>query len=447
MEPARRTPVPTRRLVLLAGGLLALALATPVAPGLRGPWWALSGLVLLLAVADAAARPPRGLFRVARSAAAADHVGRSGAWRLEVEVEAAAELRVGVRVVVRDTPPPGLEGDGVRLERRLSAGERLAVDVPFRALARGPQPLGPVFVRVEGPLGLLAWQDQAAAPAQVVVLPGRPTGEGQWLVSRALALAEAGPRPHRKLGADWELDHLREWVPGDEPRRIAWAASARRLRPVVAEHRLERRSDLLLVLDCGRLMGALVRGVAKLDLALTPLLDVAAVALARGERVGLLAFDAVPRAYLPPRAGPAQLHAIREALGRLPAAEHPTGWGRAVAHLDARQRKRCLLVLFSDFTDEASAQDVERHVASLARRHAVLFVAVSDPHLEEVLRADDDGPRAAFQQAVAGQLLVERARALRRLERLGVPTVDAEPAKLTAPVLARYLEQRRRGVG
>lgn len=439
----RRWPLPTRRLVGLGAALLGLALLVPLAPALRGPWWGIAALCAALAVIDALARPPRDAVLVRREVAASDHVGREGQWRVVARSTSAARLRV----LVRDVPPPGLESEGLRAESALEPGGERAFSVPMRALARGPQALLPVGLRVEGPLGLIAWQALVPAPAVVVVLPGRPAGETQWLLAKVAALEHLGPHPLALRGADQELDHLREWVAGDEPRRIAWSASARRRMPIVCEMRVERRADLVLAIDCGRLMGSLVDGVTKLDLALTPLLDLAAVALTRGERVGLLAFDVQARAFLPPRAGMGQLGALRDALGRLPSPQEPTSWPRAVAHLGARQRKRSLLVVFSDFTDEVSAAQVERHVAALARRHAAVFVAVGDPHLEEVLLAPDVGPRAAYQQAVAGQLLVERRRALARIERLGVPTVDGEPRRLTGPVLARYLERRRSGVG
>lgn len=439
----RRWPAPTARLLAVAAGLAALALVLPLAPALRGPWWGLALLVAGLVALDVAVRPPRGAVRARREASPADHVGREGVWRVVLESAVTRPLEV----VVRDVPPSGLEAEGLRAALRLGPGATAGFDVRFRAVARGMHALLPLGLRITGPLGLLAWQDLVAAPACVVVVPGRPAAETQWLLARVAALEEVGPHPMAQRGADWELDHLREWVPGDEPRRIAWAASARRRLPIVRELRTERRSDLMLVLDGGRLMGSLIGGVAKLDLALTPLLDLAAVALARGERVGLLAFDSQPRAFLPPRAGAGQLQALRLALGRLPAPVEPTSWLRAVAHLEARQRKRCLMVVFSDFTDEVSGQDVERHLAALGHRHALVFVSVGDPHLEEVLTAPDEGPRAAFQQAVAAQLLVERRRTLRRIERLGVPTIDGEPRRLTGPILARYLERRRVGVG
>src|SRR6185436_10567231 len=99
-------------------------------------------------------------------------------------------------------------------------------------------------------------------------------------------------------------------------------------------------AETILALDCGRLMGTLVDGVKKLDLAMTPLLDLAAVALRRGERVGLLVFDSRPRIWLPPRPGMQQLQRMLVSLAKLPEQEEPTSYLRAIAQLEARQRTR-----------------------------------------------------------------------------------------------------------
>lgn len=435
-------PVPTPRLLTALAALAGLLLLAPLLPPLRPLGLGLLVLLGLLTLADALLRPPPGAVRAARELSPL-HVGRAGSFVLRLTNGSGR----AVALLVREVLPPALEGEGLRRELVLAPRAALELPLEFVALARGRHALLPLGLRLAGPLGLLAWQERPDPGDEALVLPGRPAGEGQWLLQRAATLAEHGPRRQRRPGADWEFESLREYAPGDEVRRIDWKSSARRRRPQVRLYEAERRTELLLALDCGRLMGTLVEGITKLDLALTPVLDLAAVALQRGERVGFLAFDQAPRAFLPPRGGLAQLHAIRQAAAGLPAPLEPTSYLRAAAHLDARHRKRCLVVLLSDFTDEVSASELLASVVALARRHALLFVAVGDPHLEAVLQAEDPAPRAAFQQAVAGQLLLERRRTLLRLERLGIPTLDAEPRRLAGPLIRKWLEARGAGVG
>ena len=58
---------------------------------------------------------------------------------------------------------------------------------------------------------------------------------------------------------------LREYAPGDDPRRVDWKASARRDAPVVREYQAEQGQTVLLVVDAGRLMTQLVDATPPAD--------------------------------------------------------------------------------------------------------------------------------------------------------------------------------------
>ncbi|RMG15826.1 MAG: DUF58 domain-containing protein [Planctomycetota bacterium] len=442
IAPGPRRAVPTRRLLWALASCLLLSLPVPLIPPVGWLWWsALAALGLLLGV-DFLTRPPRASVLVERRLAPAYHVGRRGRYALALRNASPRTLRVELREVL----PAELEGDGCSLELLLAPGEEQVREVEFVGLSRGAHPPPPLGLRVSSPAGLLAYQELRTLPGEVLVLPGRPAGETEWLLAQAATIDELGQRRVRQRGAEREFESLREYVVGDEVRKIDWKASARRRRPLVRLFETERNAELLLAVDTGRLMGSLIDGVPKLDLALTPVLDLAAVALRRGERVGLLAFDSQARCFVPPRGGLQQLGTLLEACARLPRPREPTSYLRAVRYLEAHHRKRCLLLVFTDFTDELSAQEMHASLAALTRRHVLVFVGVGDPHLARIADAPATVPREAFQRAVAAQLLEERRRVLAGMERLGVLTVDAEPARLSGPLIRRYLDVRLRGL-
>lgn len=438
----RRTAVPSRRL-LAAGVLLSLVAATvPVVPALGGVVWALGALLALALGVDLLARPARDGVTVTRALQHSYNVGRRSTYRLHLHNTTDRALRVNVHEVLALE----LEGEGYSEVLLLGAGERIEREVEFVGLRRGEHRLLPVGVRVSHPLGLLSYQHTRDLDQSAVVIPGRPAGETEWLLSQAAAIEELGRKRIRRKGAEQDFESLREYVVGDPLRRLDWKASARRHKPMVRQYQSERNAEVIIAVDCGRLMGSLIDGIPKLDLALTPILDLAAVALNRGERVGFLAFDSQARAFIPPRNGLGHLNQILRTAAALPTAHDPTSYLRAVSYLEARHRKRCLLLVFTDFTDELSAQDMYSSLVALTRRHVLIFIAVGDPQLQVIFDSESTETRALYQKAVAGQLLGERKRVLARLERLGIYTVDAEPMRLTAPLIRRYLEVRLRGV-
>lgn len=440
---ARRSgmPVPSPRGLRCVLVLAGIGLCAPLLPLAGHLWPAGLGVFLLLLLIDWLTRPAVDAIAVQRDAGSVHHVGREGRYALVVENATGAPLRV----VLRDFAPAAAGGTETHAELRLAAGEVWRTQVDIIALRRGSHAFPPLGLGVSTGLGLLEHRLLCTGSDRIRVAPGRPSGEIGWLLSRAAVLEEIGTTLVRRPGADWEFESLRDYVSGDEPRRIDWKASARRHRPMVRTFETERNTELMLALDCGRLMGSLIDGVRKLDLAMTPLLDLAAVALKRGERVGMLAFDSKPRIYLPPRPGMRQLHAMTSSLADLPECDDPTSYLRALSHLESQHRKRMTLIVFTDFTDEITARDLLTNLASLARRHLTVFVAVSDPHLERVFAASPTSDQAIFEKAVAGELGVERRMVLDRVQELGIPTLDAEPQRLTAPLLNRYLELRMGG--
>lgn len=130
---------------------------------------------------------------------------------------------------------------------------------------------------------------------------------------RARAAAPAG-RAAPLPGDGDQLKELREHVPGDPFKRIAWKASARRGQLLVREMEREERDIAWLVLDASVELWAGEPGRAPLDLAADELGGVAARHLSRGDKVGLIVFASRLRTWIAPDSGPAQASRIVAAL-------------------------------------------------------------------------------------------------------------------------------------
>ena len=130
---------------------------------------------------------------------------------------------------------------------------------------------------------------------------------------RARAAAPMG-RPAPLAGDSDQLKELREHVPGDPFKRIAWKASARRGQLLVREMEREERDIVWLVIDASVELWAGELGRAPLDHAVDELGGVAARHLSRGDKVGLVVFASRVRTWLAPESGPAQAAKIVAAL-------------------------------------------------------------------------------------------------------------------------------------
>jgi len=407
-------------------------------------WPALAGgLALLGALAawDLALlrrRPPLGLARRLPGRA---FVGCAAEIALTLENPA----REPVSVEVMDEVPADLAAEEPRFTGVLvPPAASVTLRYPIRPSVRGDRRLGPSIALERSPLGWLRRRTVAGAGAVLAVYPDAT----RYLRPEALApkrvLAAMGVRPSRRRGEGMEFESLRDYVAGDEPRRIDWAASARRGRLVTRLYQHERHHNVLIALDASRLMAGLVGGRSKLDHAVDGALALAYAGLASGDRVGMLVFDREVRGLVTPRAHRRHLGLFVDLLRAVePAAVEPDY--RALAReIAARQRRRALLIVLTDFV-EADPGALVGPLVQLARRHRVLLVALRDAAYDALAPPAPGGreePLDLYRRVVLDELLRGREITLARLRRHGLQTLDLSPAALTASVLNRYLALR-----
>jgi uncharacterized protein (DUF58 family) len=311
---------------------------------------------------------------------------------------------------------------------------------------RGVHRFGPSFVFVRSPLGLFERRYRFDAEDALNVYPAEVAPDGRGLSSRTLR-HEMGLRPRRPPGGGAEFESLREYVRDDEPKRIDWRASARARKLMVRNFHVERSHSVMLALDCGRLMGAYVEQSTKLDHALSACMRLARACGQHGDRLGFMAFDRELRAFVTPqRAAAASAQMLEASLTLVPDARE-SSYRTLAEVLQQRQKKRALIVVLTDFVEAGSSPELEAYLSTLARRHCVLLVGLRDRLLREVEQA---APEVAgldvYRRLVLRDLDMARGAALARITRLGVQTLDLDPAHISAPLLDRYLEIREAGL-
>jgi uncharacterized protein (DUF58 family) len=302
-----------------------------------------------------------------------------------------------------------------------------------------------VVVRYRSLLGLFWRQHAYPCERSVKVYPNLLDLRRYDLLVRRGLMADAGTRVARRFGPGTEFERLREYVPDDEFRRVNWKATARRGVPISAEFETERSQTVIVMLDAGRLMAAVADGLTKLDHALNAGLMLAYAASLRGDRVALLAYADRVSTYLPPRGGRRAFLAIVNQLYHLEPERMESDHASAFAYLAAQNPRRSLLALFTDVAEPESSRVLMAHLSQAARRHLVALVTVSDPALVGPAQREAADSQQVYEKAVAQRLLDERRHVLTSLAHRGVITLDQPADRLSAQVVATYLELKARG--
>jgi uncharacterized protein (DUF58 family) len=281
--------------------------------------------------------------------------------------------------------------------------------------------------------------------ARIKVYPPLP---GRAHVARRIQRArelQSGSRSSAFRGGGNEFDSLREYHPDDEYRRINWPATARARTPITNVYREERDQQIVLLLDAGRTMAGTVAGTSRFELAIDAAFALAELATYVGDRVGMVAFGAGVHRMLGPRGGRDQPRRILDLLFDLePTLEAPDYRG-AFATLLSRYRRRALLVLLTELTDERAMDPLFAALPALSARHLVVVAAVQDPAVTALAGAIPTDAADVYRKAAAVESLASRGRAAARLRAMGAGVEDRLPGELAAGVADRYLAIKSAG--
>jgi len=129
----------------------------------------------------------------------------------------------------------------------IGANDEAQVLFEFPSPPRANYQIGPMIVRARDPFGFYLTEKKLGAeslsvmprPERIRGAQLRPRHVGPW----------PGVIPSRVLGIGTEFYSLREYVPGDDPKRINWKASARYNQLITNETEAERVTDIMIVLD------------------------------------------------------------------------------------------------------------------------------------------------------------------------------------------------------
>lgn len=431
---------PTRRAIylLLLGAPLALALGL-----LRPELWLVApgwiGAILACLILDTL------------SGANPRHLTLDAQFPAQVGVGDPFDLTLAAR---GRTLPPRAE-IALSLDERLAEGGRLADEIrraegalvrtlSLAATRRGQAPIEALWVRWAGPLGLVWKQRRFAIDGAVTVVPSlrAVTDEGSRLFQRN---SWFGLRQQRFRGEGTEFEALAEYQPGMDRRAIDWNASARHVKLLAKEYRVERDNRVILAIDAGRTMAEPVGGMPRVDRAVSAALLLAYVGLKLNDRISLFSFAARPQALTPAYMHTQDFPALQRAAGLIDYAHVESNFTLALTTLSAQLNRRSLIILFTEFADATSADLMIRAAGRLAKKHRLLFIAMRDEEVEAEELRHPESAADVTRANVAAAMLADRQLVIARLRRLGADVIEVPADDMAASAVEAYLGIKRQG--
>ena len=361
-----------------------------------------------------------------------------------------------LRLRIKDDFPDEFLYETVLHDCRVSAMRATDISYRLTPLRRGVYAFVDIHLQCWGVLGLIVRRRRMPASVEIKVYPNlQAVRQYELLVKRGM-LHQIGLKTSRQFGEGTEMERLREYAPDDDFRRMDWNATARQRKPIVREFETERSQDVVIMLDTGRLMASPIlletstlpaagasatqKAMLKLDYAINTTLMTAYVSMLKGDKVGLIAFADRVHQYLAPKPGKKQFLTMLETIYALPVHRVEPDFAEAFKYLASKQRRRALIILFTDILDSDSAEGIAAYVSQLSKHHLVACVTLTDSGIVELAEQKTQNSKSVYQKAIAERLLQEKHATLEILRRQGVITIDVPAHQLTMAVVNKYLE-------
>ncbi|KQL44295.1 hypothetical protein AN963_23075 [Brevibacillus choshinensis] len=429
--------LPTKRLIML------LFLGTPIAvagyllgTGYQG-FWMYNGLIVLACLIDWFTLPRRTDLSLQRTIPEQTDLGHS--FQVGIRLHNKSGQFLGYSIV--DDLPITFKEAGL-LQGQME-GTEADITYSTQGNERGQYLFQWVYMRWQGRVGLWWRQSRFSAEQSIRVYPDLSAVRG-YLASLQDSLIVDGKKIMRRARAGSEFHAIREYGYDDDPRMINWSASARTRRLMTNQYRPEQGKVVTIMLDCGRLMGVEWNGRTRLDSTLEAAMTLAAVALRQGDQVALLVYSNVIKTYIPPGKGLRHLHVLLEATYDLRSDFVESDPAKALEYLYRQQKKRSLMVLFSDMENYLVEDQLGGHLWRLRRSHLLLLLSLADPLLHGWSKGETASSHIAYVKAVAQRFQLDRRAFQQKMTGAGIQVLDVPADQLTVTLINTYLEIKSR---
>jgi uncharacterized protein (DUF58 family) len=181
-------------------------------------------------------------------------------------------------------------------------------------------------------------------------------------------------------GHGTERGEARPYVPGDDPRHIDWAVTARNHEPHVRDMIADHELDVWLVFDTSSSLGFGTALTTKHEVAWSAAGAFGLLASSTGNRVGAVTSTVDPvkgrPKMFPARGGSAHAGSVLAGLRTEPVDGRVGQLGHAIDLVGRAARRRGMVIVISDFLGDTGW---ERPLRGVAARHDVIAVEVIDP--------------------------------------------------------------------
>ncbi|MFT4153332.1 DUF58 domain-containing protein [Parafilimonas sp.] len=364
----------------------------------------------------------------------------------KVTIELTNRRAYKVAVEVIDELPVQFQQRNWKRNFGMKEHEVLSFDYYLKPTERGEYFFGIINIFLRGPLNMVIRHITGGEEQKVAVYPSFMQMKKYQLMAVTSQLRQGGSRRLRKLGSSLEFEQIKEYVQGDDYRRINWKATARKSGLMVNNYMDERSQQVVCLIDKGRSMKMPFEGMTLLDYAINATLVLSNIVLLKQDKSGLLTFDKKTDQFIQPDKKPAQINLILQTLYRQQTDFMDSDFEALYVHTRYHLKQRSLLILFTNFESLYSMERQLPYLKQLSTHHPLLVIFFENTELAALQQTKAQTVEGVYHQTIANKFAFEKRQIVKELQKHGIMSLLTAPQKLTANTINKYLELKERQV-
>lgn len=430
--------IPTFKLffIILIGGaiitLLAIWQVSWVFIGIA------NGLFLLITLIDLFFSPNRKQLKATR--VIPQEMERYANQKVTIKIDNQSEFPCNVRFV--DGIPTSFQTI-FPVDQAVVSGPNV-IEYNVFPLVRGSYTIDKLYLRYKSLFGL--WEKQITFKIEktIKVIPNLAETK-RYLASSQRYLLHEGLKVRKQRTGVGEFAKVRNYVVGDDPRKINWRQSAKLQEVMTNDYEPEHGKYVTILIDCGRMMGIELQHGNRLEKSIEAAITVAAAALKNGDYVAIVAFSKDIKAFVPADKGLAHLDVILKAIYHVQVDAYESNYVNVLQYMQTVQKKRSLFLLFSDVHTFIHEDHTLMFIKQVRKRHLFMMIGIEDELLNRKIKAHPQTAVIAMQKTIAQKDVQFKKQQMVKWENQGMIMLEAPEDRLAVTAVSHYIEQLNRG--
>ena len=349
-------------------------------------------------------------------------------------------------IEVLDELPEQFQIRDQRFRFILKPGEVKNITYSLRPVKRGEYAFGVINIFVSTRLGIIRRKFALGQEKTVAVYPSFIQMRKYELMAISNQLQMSGIKKIRRIGNNMEFEQIKNYVAGDDYRKINWKASARKSELMINQFQDERSQQVYSVIDKGRMMQMPFEGMSLLDYAINSSLVISNIAIKKGDKAGLITFQHKVNSVLLASSRNVQLNLILENLFKQKTAYKESDFSQLYITLKRRVGQRSLILLYTNFVSLSSLQRQLVYLRKIRQQHLLVCIFFENTEVKDLIETKADSLEGVYTKGIAEQLAYEKKLIVKELQAHGIHTILTSPKELSINTINKYLELKSRGL-